>query len=500
MTAAARSPDMSLCGLLAGFAAVDAANDCHVSGLALDSRRVQAGDLFFACRGSRSHGNAFVADAIRAGAVAVAVEAGDAAAVADAGVPVVAVDQLAEKVGPIAARFFGDPSTHLKMIGVTGTNGKTSCSQFLAQALHSNAAPCGVIGTIGSGLCGDLLPSSHTTPDAIALQALLARMHDLGARHVVMEVSSHGLEQKRVSGVAFDVALLTNLSRDHLDYHGDMAAYALAKRRLFESPGLRWAVLNLDDALGRVLFDTLPASLPRIGYTLAGAPTVGQVVQGVALNLHGGGLEMMVRSPWGEGRLQSTLLGRFNAANLLGTLAALLALEVPLDVALARLAAVQAPAGRMERFGGDDQPLVVVDYAHTPDALEQVLETLREHCRGTLWCVFGCGGDRDRGKRPQMAEVAERIADRVVVTDDNPRHEDPARITADILAGMARPSDHCVERDRAAAITGAIAEAGAGDVVLVAGKGHEDYQIIGDERRHFSDREVVAAALKGRAS
>lgn len=495
-------PVIMLRDLLAGFAPVDAIQDREISGLSLDSRQVKKGDLFFAFRGTRSHGGEYIDDALKAGAAAVALDGDHADAVAtaakraaDVGVPVLSVAGLAGVTGEIASRFFGHPSRALKVVGVTGTNGKTSCSQFLAQALSSAHYPCGVVGTIGEGFYGQLDPSSHTTPDAVRLQALLARLRDQGARYVVMEVSSHGLEQGRANGVAFDVALLTNLSRDHLDYHGDMAAYALAKRRLFERPGLKVAVLNLDDALGRELAGTLPDGVQAVGYSLAETDMDIPAVRGTRLTLHDRGLSLHVISPWGEGELTSGLLGRFNASNLLGVLAVLLTLDVPFDEALQRLSEVAAPPGRMERFGGATQPLAVVDYAHTPDALEQVLMTLKEHCDGALWCVFGCGGDRDRGKRPEMARAAEQFADCLVVTDDNPRSEDPQRIIDDILAGLRRPEVVHVERDRTAAINYAIGQARVGDIVLVAGKGHEDYQIVGDERRYFSDRETVVSAL-----
>ena len=487
----ARSP-RPLSGLLAGLAEV--VDDVAVHGLALDSRQVREGDLFVALGGTRAHGGAYVDDAVAAGAVAVA---SDAPLEARWPVPVIVIPGLDQQVGEIAARFYDHPSAELRVVGVTGTNGKTSCTHLLAQALSEPGTPCGLIGTLGNGLYGALAPSTHTTPDAISLQRMLAVMKARGAGYAVMEVSSHGLDQGRVNGVAFEAALLTNLSRDHLDYHGDMAAYARAKRRLFERPGLAWAVLNLDDELGRELVHSLPAGVRALGYSLEGRNESGVdcLVAG-ELRTDVAGLSFEVSGPWGKGRVDSPLLGRFNGANLLGVLGVLLALDIPFDEALDRLAGLRAPAGRMERFGGAGQPAVVVDYAHTPDALEQVLATLAEHCRGALWCVFGCGGDRDRGKRPAMAAAAERLADHLVITDDNPRHEDPEAIVHDILAGLRQPHKARVQRDRAAAIAEAVHGAAGDDVVLVAGKGHEDYQLVGDERRYFSDRETVETLLE----
>ncbi|MEW6354514.1 MAG: UDP-N-acetylmuramoyl-L-alanyl-D-glutamate--2,6-diaminopimelate ligase [Pseudomonadota bacterium] len=487
--------------LLAGFAAVDSACERDIHGLALDSRAVRPGDLFFACQGAHAHGQRYIDAAIQAGAVAVAWEidplAPRAAPVAHpGGVPLIGIETLHQKVGVIADRFYERPSRDMFVIGVTGTNGKTSVSHFLAQTLSGAASPCGVIGTLGNGLYGALRAGSHTTPDALTLHALLDELRHGGARQVVMETSSHGLDQGRVNGVAFSMALFTNLSRDHLDYHGTMEAYAAAKSRLFHMPGLRYAVINADDAHGREL---LSAPLPGVqtlsygfGAAVPGIPTV----RGLNLQL-GKGLELDVDTPWGKGHLSSTLLGRFNASNLLAALAALLLRGVPLDDALQRLARVANLPGRMERFGGAGQPLVVVDYAHSPDALEQVLRALREHVphAARLWCVFGCGGERDRGKRPLMGAVAEQLADYVVVTDDNPRAEDPLGIVADILSGMTNPDGVYIQRARAQAITFAISYARPGDVVLIAGKGHEEYQQIGAQKIPFSDRAHVIEAL-----
>ncbi len=503
MRAAALAPatGVPLGSLLQGMADLPARYDRRITGLALDSRTVRPGDLFFALVGGATDGRRFVEEALARRAAAVAQEAPAASLEARHGVPVIGVPGLDQQVGRVADRFYGHPSADLWVAGVTGTNGKTTVSHLVAQALggEGSGPRCGVVGTLGSGLFGELRPSRHTTPDAITLHRLLADLRGRGVRHVAMEVSSHALVQGRVNGVAFDVAAFTNLTRDHLDYHGSLEAYAEAKRRLFHFPGLKAAVVNLDDPLGASILARLDAGVDALGYSLAGAPRAR--VRARTLEVGPAGLRMEVSTPAGHGVLESPLLGRFNAGNLLAALGMLLTLRLPLPGLLAALGQARPVAGRMERHGGrEGQPLVVIDYAHTPDALESVLATLREHCRGRLACVFGCGGERDRGKRPEMGAVAERLADEVLVTDDNPRREDPDLIVADILGGMARPERARVERDRARAIALAVAGAGAGDVVLVAGKGHEDYQEVNGQRRPYSDRAVVRALLDGRSA
>lgn len=497
------APVRRLSRLLSGLVSVPRSADREIGGLSADSRRVSPGDLFLACAGATTHGADFIEDAINAGAAAVAVET--PASFKDAGhrVPVIAVAGLGPMLGMIAARFYGDPSRELTVVGVTGTNGKTSCCHYLAQALTTDDAPCGVLGTLGYGAFGDLSTGTHTTPDAVTVQRELARLRGLGARYTVMEVSSHALEQGRVNDVRFHGAVFTNLSHEHLDYHGDLASYGSAKRRLFVVPGLRRAAVNCDDDFGRELAADLPDTVEVVRYGLDQDPRRGDDVRfvwGRELHMDATGLDMRIQSGWGEGRLRAELLGRFNASNLLAALATLLALEMPFEQALTRLAITRPVAGRMERLGGNGRtPTVVVDYAHTPDALSQALEALRPHCRGRLWCVFGCGGDRDPGKRPLMGAVAEAGADRVVVTDDNPRSEPGAAIIEQILAGMSSPRTAEVQADRAVAIHRAVATATPGDVVLIAGKGHEEFQIIGAERRPFSDRLEARRALEAAA-
>lgn len=493
-----------LSALLAGIADVSGDQDRNIDGLSLDSRQARCGDLFFARGGTRRHGLHYLHDALRAGVAAVAWE--PAAGWSElpppppgsAAVPTFAVDKLDTQIGVIADRFYGHPSKDLFVVGVTGTDGKTSCTQFLARCLDQPEERCGVIGTLGYGLYGELGEATHTTPDAVRLHRLLADMRERGARCVVMEVSSHALAQSRVAGVAFDVAVLTNLSRDHLDYHGDEAAYARAKRRLFEQPGLGTAVINMDDAFGRTLLAELPQATERVGYGFGPVSDNLRQVVGSELRLDRDGFSMRVATPWGRGTLDSPLLGRFNASNALAVLAVLLLRGQPFAQATAAIRGLATVPGRMERFGGaPGQPLVVVDYAHTPDALRNVLEALRSHCQGRLWCVFGCGGDRDRGKRPLMGAVAERLADRVVVTDDNPRTEAAERIIEEILTGMQAPERVQVERDRERAIVHAVDGAAPEDLVLIAGKGHEEYQLVGERTLPFSDRALVRRLLAG---
>ena len=493
--------------LLQGVIRINAAQDVKVIGLATDSRQVCPGYLFLAVAGTQVHGAKFVADAIAAGAAAILWEPTEAVSEiaqpqSAATLPIIAVTDLGQQVSIIADRFYGHPSQSLFVVGVTGTDGKTSCTHFIAQALHTAEVHCGLIGTLGYGFYGALRAGLHTTPDALTLQQEMAALNEGGAQAVAMEVSSHGLDQGRASGIAIDVAVLTNLSRDHLDYHGSEAAYAQAKRRLFLHPGLGSAVLNFDDVFGQALLADLPPELPVIGYTQQ-IETLERItrpntrwVAARAIETSMQGMRISVRSSWGEGELRTRLLGRFNASNLLASLAVLLVRGIAFKDALARLAQMQTVPGRMEAFGGGaQQPLVVVDYAHTPRALEQVLIALREHCSGHLWCVFGAGGERDIGKRPLMGEVAERLADHVVLTDDNPRHEDATQIVMDILAGMEKPDAVYVERNRGQAIAQALSSSKTGDIVLVAGKGHENYQQIGSQRIPYSDRDQVRALL-----
>ncbi|HUI60578.1 MAG TPA: UDP-N-acetylmuramoyl-L-alanyl-D-glutamate--2,6-diaminopimelate ligase [Steroidobacteraceae bacterium] len=500
-----------LADLTAGLIAVPAG--ILVRDITLDSRSASPGSLFLACRGRSQHGLKFARQAVARGARAVLFEQADEVCVdvpaqldSSAGeVYVAAVPHLSQHVGTIADRFFGEPSQSLTVAGITGTNGKTTCAWLLAQALTHGKRPAAYIGTLGFGVPPSVTPTQHTTSDAVSVHRQLAALREAGAECVCMEVSSHAIDQARVAGVRFNTAAFTNLTRDHLDYHGTMEAYGEAKARLFEWPSLANRVINIDDTFGARL--AAQASTARLVVTTRGARPVpaewrgAQYVRAVAVRPEPTGSSITIESSWGNASLRVPLIGEFNADNVLTVLAVLLAWNLPLAQAAAALASCRAPSGRMELFdGGESGPLAIVDYAHTPDALAKALQAARKHCRGRLRVVFGCGGERDPGKRPQMGRVAESLADEVIVTDDNPRTEDPAHIIADILGGMHEPRSALVEHDRAQAIQMAVQRSGADDVVLIAGKGHEDYQIIGTQRRAFSDQAVVGAALQRGAS
>ena len=462
-----------------------------------DSRQVQPGDAFAAFPGARADGRSFIPQALAAGASAVLWDSRGFQWDQSWRVPNLGIADLRDELGAIAAHVYGHPSQRMWVAGVTGTNGKTSCSHWIAQALACCGRRAAVVGTLGNGFIDALRPSANTTPDACLLHDWLAQWRHDGADAVAMEVSSHGLEQGRVNGVAFDVALFTNLTRDHLDYHGTMTAYGEAKARLVQWPGLRAAVINAGDAFGRELIGRSRAQGQRV--VTYGANDADIVATDVAASPSG--MTIGVATPQGRGELTTALAGAFNVQNLLGVLGVLLASDIDLQPALAALARVTPPPGRMERFGGGADPVVIVDYAHTPDALEQVLSALRPAVAdgGRLVCVFGCGGERDRGKRAQMGTIAGRLADRVIVTSDNSRGEDPRAIATDIIEGL-RPgsADWSVELDRANAIALALDDARASDVIVVAGKGHEDYQETNGERVPCSDRGIVADALAHR--
>ncbi|MGF1642607.1 MAG: UDP-N-acetylmuramoyl-L-alanyl-D-glutamate--2,6-diaminopimelate ligase [Thiotrichales bacterium] len=489
--------DPRLSELLNGIIELPASFDRPVRGLALDSRDVRPGSLFFATRGTQRHGIEFARAAVDAGAIAVLWDPDpELAPLLDAlTVPVIAVADLGQRLGAIAERFHGGPSRHLQVVGVTGTNGKTSVAHFLAQLLDQPPLRCGFIGTLGAGLYGELAPGTHTTPDAIQVHRILADFVTRGAACAAMEVSSHALDQGRVNGVRFEIGVFTNLTRDHLDYHGDMARYAAAKRSFFFRHRPRFAVLNADDPIGRQWLESLPTVVEPLAYSLHG-PVAGFPTLTVSeWQLTSQGMQLEIESPWGRAHVASPLLGAFNASNLLAALGALLLLGKSLPEAAARLSHVRPPPGRMECLGGGTLPLVVIDYAHTPDALEKTLQALRAHTAGRLICVFGCGGDRDPGKRPLMGRSAESYADSGIITDDNPRGEDPAAIARAILQGQHDTRQMPVIHDRRVAIRAALADARAGDTVLIAGKGHESYQIVGRDSRPFSDRAVVTEWL-----
>jgi UDP-N-acetylmuramoyl-L-alanyl-D-glutamate--2,6-diaminopimelate ligase len=483
---------------LDGLTSAQTVPDIPVFGLSLDSRAVRTGDAFFALSGSHAHGLRYAEDASRRGAVAIVYDPSGGAGAClpepelDFAVP---VPDLGRHLGSIAARFFGHPSETLSVVAVTGTNGKTSCTHFIADALRDEHPA--VIGTLGWGKPGRLRRIAHTTPDAIEIHAILATLKAQGIGLVALEASSHGQAQGRINGVCCRGALYTRITRDHLDYHGTFESYLNAKLGLLSNPALEFVAVTLDDPSVDTILAGVPGGVKVVGYSLQDgrsadfpviyAETLEQTPEGLRLRVNWEGRSVDVEAP---------VYGDFNAENLLGTMAVLLGLGYSAEAAALRAGRVRPVAGRMERFH-EDGVTAVVDYAHTPDALRNVLTSLRRHCRGRLWLVFGCGGDRDKGKRPEMGAIAERLADCVIVTDDNPRLESGDGIVQDILKGCTG-STVTVVRDRRAAIHQAIAQAGEGDIVLVAGKGHEAFQDVGGVAHEFSDREEVGKALSAR--
>ena len=472
-------------------------SDLEITGLVMDSRDIHPGDAFVAIAGFGAHGLGFVDQARERGAAIILFEPpapDDLPAPADA----IAVLGLRARMGEMANQFHGAPSKAMTMVGVTGTSGKTSTVQLIAQAFEKIGVRTGTIGTLGVGLYGQEVATGFTTPLVLPMHKMLAELRDVGAKAVAMEVSSHALDQGRVDAVHYDIAVFTNLTRDHLDYHGDMESYGAAKAKLFSRPGLRAAVINRDDAFGRRLLDGLRSPVRGIGISASGDVAADIAATGVTLDARGIGFDLRIgdRTRY----VQSPLLGRFNIDNVLTVAGVLLAEGRGFGEIVEVLESLQPVAGRMNRLGGDGVlPLVVIDYSHKPDPLEQALQSLRAHLKGQLTCVFGCGGDRDRGKRPQMAAIAEKLSERVIVTDDNPRTEDGDAIVADIVAGFAKPDAAIVLRDRRAAITRAINEASAADIVLVAGKGHETYQEVAGVKHDFDDMAVARELLEARA-
>ncbi|KDM92745.1 UDP-N-acetylmuramoyl-L-alanyl-D-glutamate--2,6-diaminopimelate ligase [Photobacterium galatheae] len=474
-----------------------------VDALTMDSRAVSPGCIFVAIKGHATDGRQYIAAAIAAGASAVLAQAEanqpDGLVEYLDDIPVITIQGLPEKLSDMAAVVYGQPDQKLQLVSVTGTNGKTTVSQILAQWAALLGRTSGVMGTTGNGLLGKLTPSMNTTGNAIDVQRTLAELTQQGADFAAMEVSSHGLVQGRVKALHFAASIFTNLSRDHLDYHGDMAAYADAKQSLFTQHHAGVAVINADDAVGRVWLTTLPDAVAVATESQLLAAHPGPKLWLTAVSYTTQGVTASFDSSWGAGELTAPLVGAFNVSNLLLALATLLSLGYPLDALLAAAPRLQAVTGRMEVFQTADKPMMVVDYAHTPDALEKALAALRHHCEGQLWCLVGCGGERDRGKRPMMASVAEQLADHVILTDDNPRSESPQQIVNDMLAGLTHPERVQVIHDRAEACKQAFIQAGADDIVLVAGKGHEDYQVLAGKTIHYSDRETVQALLETQA-
>lgn len=464
-----------------------------VQGLRLDSRRVRDGDLFVALRGSQHDGRRFIEAAILAGAVAVLSEAEHFSEAEQGGVVVIGVPALSGNLHQLAARFHRNPMASMSVLGVTGTNGKTSVAWFLRDAMNAVGMPCGLIGTLGAHFSDYRDDVGHTTPDTLTLHESLAAFRDRGAKFVAMEVSSHALSQGRLAGVPVSIAGFTNLSRDHLDYHGDMDSYFVAKRRLFQGNSVAGAVINTADHYGQQLADGLSANIRCV--RVAGKDADIDCAQS---RLTADGLEAQIRIGSDTVSLQAPLYGRFNIDNLM-IVAGMLALQGLDARAIERaLAAVTPVPGRMQPVWDGIGPAVLVDYAHTPDGLEKALQSTREHFHGKLWCVVGCGGNRDAGKRPQMAAVAEKLADHLVFTSDNPRHESPQAIINDMLSGVEQRDAVMVIADRAAAIRHALMQADRADVVLIAGKGHERWQEIGDQRIPMDDLQLARDALRER--
>jgi UDP-N-acetylmuramoyl-L-alanyl-D-glutamate--2,6-diaminopimelate ligase len=483
------------CAVPAGLPILDRLAQLGVplADLTADSRAVKRGSIFVAYPGTARDGRAFIAEALSRGAAAVLWERRGFDWQERWEVPNLGVEDLRARISEIAGHVHGNPSDALWMAGVTGTNGKTSVAQWIAQALDALGRRAAVLGTLGNGLVGEAAEAKNTTPDAIVLQRLLAEYLRRGARAAAMEVSSHGLDQGRVAGIKYDVAVFTNLTRDHLDYHGSMEAYAEAKWRLFSARGLAAAVVNLDDEWGSRFAARLAGGRVRL---IRYGTVPGADLRATAIALSEAGVRFRVDSAWGSGELSVPVLGAFNVSNLLAVLGALEAAGISFDDAAAAVARLRPVAGRLERLGGDTLPLVVVDYAHTPDALEKALAALRPAVAPgrRLVCVFGCGGDRDPGKRALMGAAAARLADHVIVTSDNPRGEDPEAIIRQVLEGVPSRKAEAIG-DRQVAIYEAVGHARAGDVVLVAGKGHETYQEIAGVRHPFRDIEVARGAL-----
>ncbi len=458
--------------------------------LRLDSRQVQPGDAFIAIRGTHADGRAHIPAAIERGAVLVLAE-GDALGVeVQAGVPIVSIPGLKELCGSFASKFYGEPSKQLPVFGVTGTNGKTSCTHFLAQALAVLGEQSGVIGTLGSGIYPNLGEAGLTTPDCASLQALLKDFVVAKASKVAMEVSSHSIHQGRINGMQFETLIFTNLTQDHLDYHGSIEAYAAVKYKLFTDWPAHHCVLNAEDDYGRVWAALLSGTKEVQAYAVRKPkywPSEVTVTHVTDVQLSLSGIEAHVVSPWGEGKLVLPLIGQFNLSNVLAVLVTLCLRGYTFEQVLGALRFLKPVPGRMQTLGGQGKPLVVVDYAHTPDALDKVLQALRSHTKGDLICVFGCGGDRDPTKRPLMAKMVQKWANKIIVTNDNPRHEAPEAIKEQIMAGFAYPEEVFVELDRAKAIQKSIQWASGSDCVLIAGKGAEKYQQVGDEKFPFDD-------------
>ncbi|MCL1886327.1 MAG: UDP-N-acetylmuramoyl-L-alanyl-D-glutamate--2,6-diaminopimelate ligase [Betaproteobacteria bacterium] len=477
---------------------------CFAGDLFSDSRDIaQSGKdaVFFAYQDGSTDGRNYIPHAIENGAKAVIYEAAGFDWKEEWNVPHLSVKGLRELAGPVADAYYNHPSSSMFVVAVTGTNGKTSCTQWIGSALSRFGKKTAVIGTLGivifeQGEAGIPEITGYTTPDQIQLQRRLAMLRQSGVSCIAIEASSIGIEEGRLNGLSIDVVLYTNFTRDHLDYHRDMASYEAAKRKLFDWPGLKCAVMNLDDAKGREWASSLDGKLELLGYTIKGENAENMpVLSATEIQSYMNKTAFLVESPYGKSRVRTQLVGKFNVSNVLGVLGVLLMQGIEWKAAVSVLSELQPPPGRMQSLGGQDAPLIVIDYAHTPDALEKGLEALRmvaDDRKGELWCVFGCGGDRDKGKRKDMGCSAE-MADHIIVTSDNPRSEEPLKIIRDILSGMTKPV--LTIEDRASAILQAVKHASANDVIFLAGKGHETYQEVMGIKQPFVDADHAALAL-----
>ena len=463
-----------------------------VTGLCLDSRQVKPGDVFFALSGTQTHGSHYLQEAIQRGAIAILCDLPYPEELIS--IPVIVVPNLKERVGEIAAEFYQHPSRQLAVFGWTGTNGKTSSCHFLAQFLEKVAMPCGLIGTLGVGALNALAPGILTTPSAIVLQEYLLKFVQSGAKACAMEVTSHALSQGRARGIEFKRALLTNVTRDHLDYHQSMENYAEAKRKFFLEYHAELCIFNHDDPYGRTWFAQLQAqNMPAFAYSIQEPLKNGLWADNIRLGNNG--IQATLHSPWGEGTLETPLSGLFNLSNLLGVIAALAETYVPFEKLLELSATLKSVPGRMQRLGGGNLPLVLIDFSHTPDALHNALIAARLQATGKLFCVVGCGGERDQGKRPLMARVAEELSDHVIFTQDNSRSEEPTLIIQDMLGGCHQPANIKIELERAVAIEWAVQHANKDDVIIIAGKGHELYHHLAKGKIPYNDEHPALEAL-----
>lgn len=484
--------------LLQPWTELSLAQEIEVNQLQLDSRKVGAGDVFVAIKGHAVDGRQFIDKAIQLGAVAVIADADSDAhshgCVEWRGtIPVVYIDNIGAQLSQLAGRLY--QFSPMQLIGVTGTNGKTTISQLIAQWLDLLGGRSAVMGTTGNGFLDDLKPAQNTTGNAIEIQQTLSQLQQQGARFTALEVSSHGLVQGRVKTLPFAAAAFTNLSRDHLDYHGSMQEYAQAKLSLFTQHQCQHQIINADDEVGKQWLEQLPEAI-AVSLSAPSTKLAHKAIWATQVDYSDSGITLDIDGDWGQVQLRASLIGAFNASNLMVALATLLSLGFSMKELVAKAGELKPVIGRMELFQASaSQPKIVVDYAHTPDALEKALMALRVHCQGKLWSIFGCGGDRDTGKRPMMTDISERLADVSIITDDNPRTEDPAQIVSDMLQGARNPEQIQVIHSRYAACQYAFEHAGEQDIILLAGKGHEDYQIINGQTLHYSDRETAQALL-----